>query len=377
MAFQLDSNIPLLSRGADLVAASQQGLQIGGMLADLQNARELQPIRKQILEQSAQEGKLLNEQNQQAAAQANQAQLIDNVANAYSSVKSLVDAGKFSEAADQLEANKAVRAQSGATNFEDTDAAIAALRGNNPKEINRIKLMGEQAIKISEARKQAELPPITANQQQTLDLKREALEMRKIENETRRLEQELKQEDNQVRREKLELEIKSKRQKVEQQQRDVVEAAEDSISQVNSTLETIDRVRNHEGLDSATGAQSLFPTFPGSEAANFEAQIETLQSQQFLSAVNQMKGMGALSENEGKKLASSVGALSLSMSDKAMRKELDRIYDITEKARDKMVGRLPAQSGEASAKDTGITIEQFKAMTPEQRQQVLQQQKGK
>lgn len=377
MAFQLDTRLPLAINGVNAGQGVQQGLQIGGMLADLQNARELQPIRKQILEQSAQEGKLLNEQNQQAATQANQAQLIDNVANAYSSVKSLVDAGKFSEAADQLEANKAVRAQAGSKDFKDTDIAIAALRGNNPKEINRIKLMGEQAIKISEARKQAELPPITANQQQTLDLKREALEMRKIENETRKLEQELKQEDNQVRREKLELEIKSKRQKVEQQQRGVIEAAEDSISQVNSTLETIDRVRKHEGLDSATGAQSLFPTFPGSEAANFEAQIETLQSQQFLSAVSQMKGMGALSENEGKKLASSVGALNLSMSDKAMRKELDRIYDITAKARDKMVGRLPKQSGEENTKDTGITIEQFKAMTPEQRQQVLQQQKGK
>lgn len=153
MAFQLDTRLPLLTQGVNAGQGVQQGLQIGGMLADLQNARELQPIRKQILEQSAQEGKLLNEQNQQAAAQANQAQLIDNVANAYSSVKSLIDAGKFSEAADQLEANKAVRAQSGATNFEDTDAAIAALRGNNPKEINRIKLIGEQAIKISEARK--------------------------------------------------------------------------------------------------------------------------------------------------------------------------------------------------------------------------------
>jgi hypothetical protein len=56
-----------------------------------------------------------------------------------------------------------------------------------------------------------------------------------------------------------------------------------------------------------------------------------------------MKGMGALSENEGKKLASSIGALNLSMSDDAMKAELDRISDITTKARARMVGRIPRQ----------------------------------
>jgi hypothetical protein len=44
---------------------------------------------------------------------------------------------------------------------------------------------------------------------------------------------------------------------------------------------------------------------------------------------------------------------------------------------DTIVRAKLGQPDKASTKDTGITIEQFKAMTPEQRQQVLQQQKGK
>lgn len=153
MAFQLDTNIPLLSRGADLGTGIQQGLQIGGMIGDLQRVKEAAPIRQQMLEQQAAEGQLINEQNQQAARLADQNRVIDSIANTYSGIKGLVDTGKFNDAADALEANKAVLAQSGITNFDDTDAAISAFRSGDPKQIRAIQLQGDQAIEMSEARK--------------------------------------------------------------------------------------------------------------------------------------------------------------------------------------------------------------------------------
>ena len=149
----------------------------------------------------------------------------------------------------------------------------------------------------------------------------------------------------------MQLSITEKKRGIEQEKLTVLNAAEDSVSQIESTLGTIDRVRNHPGLESAAGISSLFPTLPGTDAAGFEAQLETLQSQQFLSAVSQMKGMGALSENEGKKLSSSIGALNISMSDKELKTEMDRIHKITTKGLDKMKSRLPKKEGQVDQAD--------------------------
>jgi len=378
MAFQLDSRIPLMGRGVDVAGSVTSGLRARGMLDQLQQAKEAAPLRQQLLQDKAAQSQLLTQQNQQQQVIAEQDRVIGSIANSYSGVKSLVDSGKFNEAADALEANKEVLRQSGVTNFEDSDAAIAAFRSNDPKQINTIKLQGDEAIRIATDRGLiATKDPLTENQRQTLDIKREALNIQKGESELRKLDQQLKQEENLLKREDLNQKIEQKKKVIEQEKLDVLAKAEDSVAQVNSTLETIDRVRNHPGLESAAGIGSalIFPTFPGTDAADFEAQIETLQSQQFLSAISQMKGMGSLSESEGKKLASSIGALNISMSDKALKTELDRIYDVTAAARDKMVARLPKkeEANNQSNQDTGITADQFRSMSPEQRAAALQQ----
>ena len=204
---------------------------------------------------------------------------------------------------------------------------------------------------ISNMKRRAEVRNLTQDkaemtpyQRETLDLKKESAILRKGEDETRKLEQKLKQESNELKKQELELKIQEKKESIEQKKKDVSEKALSSIDTVTTTMDTIDRVRNHPGLESATGVGAMFPTISGSDAAGFESQLETLQSQQFLSAVEQMKGMGSLSESEGKKLAGSVGSLSLDMSDEELKKELDRIYSVLEKAKSKMIGRLPQEA---------------------------------
>ena len=58
---------------------------------------------------------------------------------------------------------------------------------------------------------------------------------------------------------------------------------------------------------------------------DFDQQMETLRSRSFLSSIQQMRGMGALSDAEGKKLTDAVGALNPSMSEKAFKESLTRI----------------------------------------------------
>ncbi|MBJ2841008.1 acyltransferase, partial [Salmonella enterica subsp. enterica serovar Mbandaka] len=75
----------------------------------------------------------------------------------------------------------------------------------------------------------------------------------------------------------------------------------------------------------AVGIRSAFPTVPGSDAANFEARLDTFKAQTFLPMVQSLKGMGALSDAEGKKLSDAVGALSPKMSEKAFRESIGKI----------------------------------------------------
>ena len=72
------------------------------------------------------------------------------------------------------------------------------------------------------------------------------------------------------------------------------------------------------------------------ESANAERAIETLKDQTFLTQIKQMKGMGALSEKEGDRLASSIANLSLTQSPERLQKNIEYIEETTRKAMEKM-----------------------------------------
>lgn len=181
MAFNLDTNILLQGRGLDIGESLQKGIKTSSMFEELSQSKEEAPIRQNILEQLLAQREqefnvgLINEdrsaqvfQNQQddraialealkrkeqkeqlAAQEAAENKNLKSIANTYSSIKGLVDSGKFNDAADALEANRKVLIQSGATDLQDTDEAIAALRSGDASRIKNIKTLGEQAIQIA------------------------------------------------------------------------------------------------------------------------------------------------------------------------------------------------------------------------------------
>lgn len=112
--------------------------------------------------------------------------------------------------------------------------------------------------------------------------------------------------------------------KVEDQQKQK-EAGFDATRQ---TIGTINRLlANNNGLTGATGMVGIQRFFPGTDAADFASQVETLKAQTFLPMVQQLRGMGALSNAEGDKLNAAVGALNFNMSEKAFAESLGRIRD--------------------------------------------------
>jgi hypothetical protein len=84
----------------------------------------------------------------------------------------------------------------------------------------------------------------------------------------------------------------------------------------------------HPGLSAAVGAgwgMLGVPALAGTDRADFETALDTLKAQTFLPMVQSLRGMGALSDAEGKKLTDAIGALNPKMSEVAFKESLDRI----------------------------------------------------
>ena len=133
------------------------------------------------------------------------------------------------------------------------------------------------------------------------------------------------------------------------EKRDVADLTKNSqVASFDTMLGTLDRLGKHPGLSRSVGVTGAFPTMPGSDSANFQAELNTFQSQAFLPMVAQLKGMGALSDAEGKKLTAAVGALDPKMGEQAFRDSVARITADMEAARTRVAGapRAGGASGE-------------------------------
>lgn len=119
-------------------------------------------------------------------------------------------------------------------------------------------------------------------------------------------------------------------------------AGESSGQFFETAVSSLERLKTHEGLDKAVGIRSMFPTIPGGHAADFEAQLDTFKAQTFVPMVASLKGMGALSDAEGKKLSDAVGALSLKQGKKDFVDSANRIEKELRTKYEKATGKVMA-----------------------------------
>ena len=107
----------------------------------------------------------------------------------------------------------------------------------------------------------------------------------------------------------------------------------------DSALETLGRIANHPGKSSAVGyGGTTASMIPGTNAAGFASQLETFKAQVFLPQVQNLKGMGALSDAEGKKLTAAIGALDQKMKPAEFDAQLKIIENDLRKARARVTG---------------------------------------
>jgi hypothetical protein len=118
---------------------------------------------------------------------------------------------------------------------------------------------------------------------------------------------------------------------------------EGTIATTDITIDTAKRLLSHPGLTGAVGTYGLTKYVPGTDAATFAAELDTFKAQTFIPQVQAMKGMGALSDAEGKKLTDAIGALNPNMSEKAFKESLKRIVFTLEGANARARKRISIQ----------------------------------
>jgi hypothetical protein len=169
---------------------------------------------------------------------------------------------------------------------------------------------------------------------------------------------------NDLKRQEIQQKIDTKTQAQQQLQQTKQQAADGAAATFDQASGTVKQLLNHPGFDKAVGRASIFPTVPGGDAADFEALLDTFKAQTFLPQVAALRGTGALSDAEGKKLTDAVGAVSVKMSPGALRKSLTQIDGTLAQAKARALKGLPqSQSTSAVSGTPSVTTQaQFDAL---------------
>lgn len=127
------------------------------------------------------------------------------------------------------------------------------------------------------------------------------------------------------------------------------EGAKNTIISLDQAIKSAQELLQHPGRQAGTGKSYLLSYVPGTDAYDFGAKLETLKAQVWLPMVEKMRGMGALSDAEGKKLAGAFEALDPKMTEAGFEKSLNDALKQLQAGRERMMtktqtGYLPQPS---------------------------------
>ena len=224
-------------------------------------------------------------------------------------------------------------------NEQGAEAARAAIRPIGAAMVNQGLVKGELLGFGSGAE------PMTAYQAASTDLRKQELEMRKQEKATETqlkvLEARMRKEYNELKKQYLQSKIDEQTQKLadmrnqkEVTKREKSAELKQAYFGIDNMLNTIARIESSDSLDSVIGSiQGRVDAYLDDDAAATIRLIENLGSQSFMAMIPGLKGMGALSNAEGDKLAASLQNLSRVTGEKQFRATLKEVNRLMNKSR--------------------------------------------
>jgi hypothetical protein len=97
---------------------------------------------------------------------------------------------------------------------------------------------------------------------------------------------------------------------------------------VSQAISDINALKTHPGLQYITGFSSKAPIVPGTVQADADARAKQIEGQTFLNAFNQLKGAGAITEQEGAQAKAAIGRLSRAQSKEAYQTALNDLTKV-------------------------------------------------
>lgn len=135
-----------------------------------------------------------------------------------------------------------------------------------------------------------------------------------------------------------------------------VSAAGD-LQAADNALYFIDSLRNDPNRERGTGLSSIFNAVPGTAGYDYQNKVKQVTSGAFLTAIENLRGLGALSNAEGQTATSAVNRMDTATSEEAFLAALDDYERIVRQGRDRALRRLGgnASSGSSNPGSSGAS----------------------
>jgi hypothetical protein len=136
------------------------------------------------------------------------------------------------------------------------------------------------------------------------------------------------------------------------------------VATADETLRLISELRSDPGLELATGASSALNIVPGTPGYDVQNRVNQLLSGGFLTAIDQLRGMGSLSNAEGQTATRAISRMDTATSTPAFLEALADYEAIVQLGRERARSRLQTgtqaavtPSGVTAAPDLGLSAE--------------------
>lgn len=133
-----------------------------------------------------------------------------------------------------------------------------------------------------------------------------------------------------------------------------IAAAPADVQNAQNALDLIEQIRTDPYIDRGTGMSSMGNAVPGTGGYDFANKVAGAKSGAFLSAIQQMRGLGSLSNAEGQAATDAVNRMDVATSKEAFLKALDDYENIVRQGMERARKRLPqgsSPSGSSNYKD--------------------------
>lgn len=133
-------------------------------------------------------------------------------------------------------------------------------------------------------------------------------------------------------------------------------SAPGQVANADTALDLINQIKTNPELDWATGTAAGLGanSIPGTGRYGFQNLVEQAKSGAFLTAIQEMKGLGALSNAEGQAATQAITRINTGLSKQDFLKALEDYQKIVERGRDRAARRVKVDD---SGKETPVTGE--------------------